>query len=273
MQERAHSPADVGPIVPGAPIMPSGSEVATLQSAHYDCLIELYEAHSTESSTRRYRRRFIDEPLLRGITLEGRDVLEAMCGSGHSTELLLERGALVTALDVSERAIELFRAKWPGCDTLVASILDPGLPAASFDVVVVVGGLHHVHPHVDEAIDQIWRVLRPGGFFCFSEPHTGSLMDVARRHWYARDAMFESNEAAIDVDALERAHADKFDVVTKKYFGNVAHTLVLNSMVLRVPVRVKRVYAGPVMLLERLLNPILGRRLSCSVSCQWQRPA
>jgi SAM-dependent methyltransferase len=246
-------------------------DVGTLQGAHYDRLIDLYEEHATDPATTRYRRRFIDEPLLRGIDLRGRTVLEAMCGSGHSTEYLLELGARVTGLDVSEQAIELYRRKWPTCEAVVASIMDPPFPDEVFDAIVVVGGLHHVHPHVDEAIEHMGRLLKPGGFLCFSEPHTGSLIDAARRRWYARDSMFESNEAAIDVAALHEAHGDVFDFVAERYFGNVAHTLVLNSMVLRVPTWLKRVYARPTMALERMLNPLLGRRLSCSVSCQWQK--
>jgi SAM-dependent methyltransferase len=245
--------------------------VATLQGEHYDRLISLYEDHATDPWTQAYRRRFIDEPLLRGIELEGRRVLEAMCGSGHSTGFLLERGALVTGLDVSAQAMELFRAKWPQCEAVVESILAPTLPPESFDVVVVVGGLHHVHPHVDEAIAQISRLLKPGGHFCFSEPHSGSIVNVLRRAWYVRDSMFESNEAAIDVSALRRAAEAAFEVKREWYFGNVAHTLVLNSMVLRTPRWLKRLYSRPAMTVEKLLNPVLGRRLSCSVACQWQK--
>jgi 2-polyprenyl-3-methyl-5-hydroxy-6-metoxy-1,4-benzoquinol methylase len=252
------------------PVSENG-HVANLQGAHYDRLIALYEAHATDPSTQQYRRRFIDEPLLRGIDLEGRAVLEAMCGSGHSTGLLLERGANVTGLDVSEQAIELFRAKWPHCQAVVESIFEPNLPAASYDVVVVVGGLHHVHPHVEDAVFQIWRLLKPGGFFCFSEPHVGSLMDVLRRAWYARDPMFEANEAAVDIDVLRRATAESFDVVSERYFGSIAHTLVLNSMVIRAPSWLKRLYAGPAMAIEALIDPFLGRRLTCSVSCQWRK--
>jgi SAM-dependent methyltransferase len=253
-----------------APARPTRS-VATLQREHYDRLIDLYEAHATDPATMRYRRRFIDEPLLRGIDLGGRTVLEAMCGSGHSTGYLLDLGARVTGLDVSEQAIDLFSRRWPQCDAVVASILEPPLADETFDAVVVVGGLHHVHPHVDDAIERIWRLLKPSGVLCFSEPHTGSVMDAVRRRWYARDSMFESNEAAIDVTALRAAHGDEFEFVTERYFGNIAHTLVLNSMVLRVGPGLKRAYARPAMALERLLNPLLGRRLSCSVSCQWRK--
>src|SRR6266568_9192792 len=94
---------------------PATSDVSRLQGAHYDRLTELYEENATDPATRRYRRRFIDEPLLRGIDLVGANVLEAMCGSGHSTGFLLEHGAHVTGLDVSQEAIELFKSKWPQC--------------------------------------------------------------------------------------------------------------------------------------------------------------
>ena len=96
-------------------------------------------------------------------------------------------------------------------------------------------------------------------------------MDVGRRLWYARDPMFESNEAAVDVAALLDAAGGRFEVVSERYFGNVAHTLVLNSMVLRAPRWVKRLYSPPAMAIEALLNPMLGRRLSCSIACQWRR--
>lgn len=244
-----------------------------LQGAHYDRIIELYEAHATDRWTQAYRRRFIDRPLLSGIELKGRSVLEAMCGSGHSTGFLLERGAHVTGLDVSEQAIEMFRTKWPMCAAVAESILSSSLPDSSFDVVVVVGGLHHVHPHAETAVDQIARLLKPGGFFCFSEPHAASWIDVARRIWYSRDQIFESNEAAVDISALRSAAGGRFDVISERYFGNVAHTLVLNSLVIRAPRWLKRLYSRPAMEIEALLNPIIGRRLSCSVACQWHKRA
>jgi len=179
----------------------------------------------------------------------------------------------VTGLDVSREAVELFREKWPGCEGVVGGILSHDLAPGSFDVVVVVGGLHHVHPQVEEAVGEIRRLLKPRGFSCFSEPHTGSVVDRVRRWWYRRDQLFEPNEAAIDLARLQAAAAGGFDFVSEHYFGNLAHTLVLNSMVLRVPRRLKRLYGRPVMAAEAALNPLLGRRLSCSVSCQWQKVA
>jgi SAM-dependent methyltransferase len=246
-------------------------DLSRRQGLHYDQLIDRYEAHTADDLTVRYRRRFIDEPLLAGIDLQGRDVLEAMSGSGHSTSLLLERGANVTGLDVSHQAMALFRLKWPQCRAVVAGILEHRLEAESFDVVLVVGGLHHVHPNVADAVQEIWRLLKPGGFFVFSEPHKGSVVDLFRRWWYRRDPLFEENEAAVDVDHLALCFEGRFVSVGERYFGNVAHTLVLNSMVLRAPTWLKRIYGPTAIALESILNRFLGRRLSCSVSCQWKK--
>ena len=47
----------------------------------------------------------------------------------------------------------------------------PDCRTTSFDCVAVVGGLHHIHPNVKAAVREIHRVLKPGGHFCFMEPH------------------------------------------------------------------------------------------------------
>src|SRR5436190_12565984 len=88
------------------------------QSEHYDRIQDTYEAHYDDPSSQRYRRRFLYEPLLGGIDLSGKRVLEAMCGSGQVTGFLRERGASVTGLDISARAVSSFRERWPGVDAI-----------------------------------------------------------------------------------------------------------------------------------------------------------
>jgi SAM-dependent methyltransferase len=247
------------------------SEDEERQKAHYDAIGDAYEAHAMDPDTRAYRREFIDEPLLENIELEGRDVLEAMSGGGHSTAFLLERGARVTGLDISPELVARFREKWPQTEAVCASILDSRLPDASFDCVVVVGGFHHLHPGIDEAVDEIHRLLRRGGYLCFSEPHVGSLPDRIRRFWYRRDPIFEENEAGVNLDELKRKHGHLFEVITERYIGSVAYILVLNSLVLRMPRRVKRLYSPLALAVERLLAPILRKSTACAVSCQWRK--
>jgi SAM-dependent methyltransferase len=210
--------------------------------------------------------------MLQGVDLSGREVLEAMCGSGQTTGTLLARGARVTGLDISEASIESFRNRWPGCRTVCASIATSGLADDSFDAVVVVAGLHHLHPDLDRAIDEIHRVLKPGGMFCFVEPYGGgALPDAFRRLWYKVDPLFLDNEAAIDIDRMRDANAGRFEFVKETYGGNVAYLLVLNSLIFRVPLGLKRLYTPLALRLEEGLAPVLGKSFACFVLGQWRK--
>jgi SAM-dependent methyltransferase len=242
-----------------------------LQAAHYDAIAEEYEQHYSDRYSTEYRERFINAALLRNLDLNGKDVLDALCGSGTITGDLLDRGAHVTGLDISPKMMEVFRERWPQCEAMLSSILDTGLPADSFDAVTIVGGLHHLHPDVDKALDEIHRILRPGGYLCFMEPHTGSLPDIFRRVWYRFDDTFESNEAAVDVDGLRARNASRFEYVTTRYQGNIAFLLVLNSMIFRVPHGLKRLYAPPLLAVESAINRVSGKRFSCYVVAQWKK--
>jgi SAM-dependent methyltransferase len=244
------------------------------QKLQYERLAAEYDGgHYDDPWSRRYRRRFIDGPLLDGLDLQGREVLEAMCGSGNATAALVERGARVTGLDISEAAVSSFRRRWPGCRAVSASILDSGLPGESFDAAVVVAGLHHLHPDVPRAIEEVHRLLRPGGVLCFMEPHTGSLPDWFRRRWYRIDPLFLDNEAAIDLGTLERRFAGRFDFIARRYGGNLAFLLVQNSLVFRIPLAAKRFYAPLLLPVETALGKLQGRRLSCFAICRWRKKA
>jgi SAM-dependent methyltransferase len=243
------------------------------QGTHYDEIGAAYDAHYSDPTSERYRELFINGPLLGNLDLQGRRVLEAMCGSGSTAAYLLAKGATLTGLDISEKLIAVFRARWPQARAIQGSILASGLAPNSYDLVVVVGGLHHVQPLVQEAIDEIFRVLVPGGYLCFAEPHSGSLPDVVRRRWYRLDPLFERAEQAIDVDALEAHNAERFELITRRFCGNVAYLFVFNSLVFRVPIRLKRFYAPILLTLEAMLARFQGRRLSCFVLCQWKKRA
>ncbi len=242
------------------------------QSKHQDRLAEEYERHYSDPLSMAYRLRFFNEPMMAGIVLRGQRVLDAMCGGGQMTDYLLSCGAKVTGLDISEEAIEHFRKKYPQAQAAVGSILDTGLEDDSYDCVTVVGGLHHVHPHVNAAIDEVYRILRPGGYFCFMEPHSGSVPDIVRRVWYRVDRhMFEDNEQAIDVAALQTQNADRFEFVITRYGGSIGYLLVLNSLVFRIPLGWKQHYSPLCLGLEAAIGKVQGPLFSCFVVGQWRK--
>lgn len=242
-----------------------------IQQLHYDRIAIEYEAHYGDACSQRYRDKFFHQPMFKGMDLYGMKVIEAMCGSGHTTQYLISQGARVIGLDISDEAIKSFNKRWPESEGVCASILDSGLNSDSFDAVAIVGGLHHLHPNVNAAIDEIHRILKPGGYLCFVEPHKGSFPDLIRRWWYKRDSLFADNEEAIDLSEMKRRFASQFIFNRERYLGNAAYLLVLNSMVFRIPLKLKPFYTAPLLLLESLISPFQGRLLSCFVVCQWRK--
>ena len=240
-----------------------------LQADHYDRIGEDYAVHYGDKFSRNYRDRFINKRMFEGLDLTGMSVIEAMCGSGETTGYLIERGADVTGLDVSPTEIEKFITRWPDAKGICSSIFETGIEDESVDCVVVVGGLHHLHPHLSEGVDEMHRILKKGGYFCFAEPHNGTILDLARRAWYKRDDLFADNEEAIDVEALKTEFADRFRVNHEIYSGNVGYLFVLNSMVFRIPISVKRIYSPLFLGIEGAIERFQGPRFSCMVIAQW----
>lgn len=108
--------------------------------------------------------------------LEGKRVLEVGCGDGRYSLMLAIYGAEVHATDLSAEGVAATRkraARWNVtlADTRVADMLDLPYPDGSFDVVFGNAILHHVvhHRFGRQAMDEIRRVLRPGGRAAFLE--------------------------------------------------------------------------------------------------------
>lgn len=114
--------------------------------------------------------------------LRGREVLELGCGDGSLSLALLERGARLTALDLSPGMVAVARARAerfaPDASALflAASAERSGLEDAAFDVIVGKWVLHHLDLPV--AAGELRRLLRPGGRAVFAE--TSGLNPVLR---------------------------------------------------------------------------------------------
>jgi ubiquinone/menaquinone biosynthesis C-methylase UbiE len=88
-------------------------------------------------------------------------VLEVGCGWGELAEWLArDTAAQVVAVDLSERMVELARAR--GVDAQVGDVQELPFADGSFDVAVAAWMLYHV-PDLDRGLSEVARVLRPGG--------------------------------------------------------------------------------------------------------------
>jgi SAM-dependent methyltransferase len=101
----------------------------------------------------------------------GMTVLELGCGTGTFTRELARSGADVIAIDVSAELLEIARANHsaPNVHYQTENAYALSYPDAAFDSVVGSSVLHHLE--VEEALRNIYRVLKPGGTIFFTEPN------------------------------------------------------------------------------------------------------
>jgi SAM-dependent methyltransferase len=115
---------------------------------------------------------YVFDQILRGNIAAGMRVLDAGCGYGRNLVHLMREGVEVYALDANAEGVEHVRQ--------LAAELNPGLPAGNFrvgqieampfpdgfaDVVMCSSVLHFARDerHFLAMVEELWRVLRPGG--------------------------------------------------------------------------------------------------------------
>ena len=117
---------------------------------------------------------YLFDQLLKGRLVPGMRILDAGSGSGRNLPYFLRHGFDVCAVDEEPSALAEVRA--------LAAALAPALPPTNFrvealdalsfadgefDVVIASAVLHFARDggHFEAMVRELWRVLRPGGFF------------------------------------------------------------------------------------------------------------
>ena len=92
----------------------------------------------------------------------GERALDLACGTGDLAFAVAARGARAVGLDITHRMVQLARQKSATARFITGDMSSLPFRSASFDLVTTGYGLRNV-PDLDAAIDEIARVLRPGG--------------------------------------------------------------------------------------------------------------
>lgn len=116
--------------------------------------------------------------------LRGKRILDLGCGLGEGAVYFATRGAEVTACDLSAGMLDMASRVAALHGVKLAFQQSPaeatGLPGGSFDLVYAANLLHHVD--TPRALDEIQRLLAPGGTFATWDPLAHNpVINVYRR--------------------------------------------------------------------------------------------
>jgi len=150
----------------------------------------------------------------------GMSVLDIACGSGLALRYADGMGAAVAGIDAASALIEVARARTPGADLRLGSMFDLPWEASAFDAVVSING---IWGGCERAVDEAWRVLKPGGMVGISFWGSGPPLDLREcfkafaRH--APEPHFRSmkrlNNISVPGVAEEMLEASGFEVVER----------------------------------------------------------
>lgn len=114
----------------------------------------------------------------------GKSVLEIGCGVGLDTFAMATHGLQVTAVDLTEVGVATARQRFLRhrlpADFLAADACHLPFPQDSFDYVYSFGVLHHV-ADTEKSIEEVRRVLKPGGEARVMLYHRRSVNELAHR--------------------------------------------------------------------------------------------
>lgn len=153
------------------------------------------------------------------LPLEGARVLELGCGKAELTRQIAgsARGVSIVAMEVDrvQHALNLEITDLPNVRFEFGGAENIPAPDGAFDIVLMFKSLHHVPvEHLDRALREIHRVLRPGGFACLAEPVAAGDFNDLMSLFHDEQAVRREAFAAI-----RRAVAGgRFELLQERFF-------------------------------------------------------
>jgi ubiquinone/menaquinone biosynthesis C-methylase UbiE len=155
-----------------------------VNNEYYTTADQASDAYFDEIESRRYQWHNHLRDLFSSLKGSRGRLLEVGCGIGVDSIQLAKCGFDVTACDLTENAIrvakEFATRRGVDVDFVVGNAEGLDFPDESFDAAYSFGVLHHT-PDISRAVEEVRRVLRPGGTAYVMLYHKYSLVNLVHR--------------------------------------------------------------------------------------------
>jgi ubiquinone/menaquinone biosynthesis C-methylase UbiE len=148
-------------------------------------------------------------------------VLELCAGMGEHSTTLVAHSKHLTATDISSESLQILRKRFSDVVDLETRVCDiESLPFGpkSFDLVACAGGLSYADNQL--VMNEIYRVLRPGGYFvCIDSLNNNPIYRSNRFIHYLRGRRSLSTLKRMPTLSLIRRYQKTFTAVRTTYHG------------------------------------------------------
>ncbi len=110
---------------------------------------------------------------LQGLSIaEDSKILDLCCGSGQTTQFLVQRSSHVTGLDASPLSIKRAKQNVPQASYIEAFAEKIPLSDNEFDLVHTSAAMHEMEAEqLRQILQEVYRVLKPDGYFAMVDFH------------------------------------------------------------------------------------------------------
>lgn len=158
------------------------------------------------------------------VPLNEQRIIELGCGNARMARALLQRhaGSQVVGLEVDEvQHAKNVANPQQRLVFMAGSAEAVPFPDSSFDGAMMLKSLHHVPlDGMDQALAEVARVVKPGGWFYVSEPIFGGALNEIVRLYNDENTVRRAAQAALDRAVARGTHWTEW---TERRFAQPAH--------------------------------------------------
>jgi len=183
------------------------------QQEHFDSISHIY-TESRNSGNHIFLKDKIWEYLFEKIDLKGEKllILEAMCGFADSYRMVKKHAKfnfIYEAFDYSENMVNEAKKQVPGLNVYHQDVTT-FVAKDKYDVILIIGGLHHVYNHRFIVANNVSNALKKNGYLISFEPtHNNLMLRKIREKVYKNNNLFDNTtERGFSTDELNSIMAN-----------------------------------------------------------------
>ncbi|MFH0774304.1 MAG: methyltransferase domain-containing protein [bacterium] len=167
------------------------------------------------------------------LKIDNQTVLDPMCGYCEGKKIIEDHlgiKIIYEGFDYSDIMVDLAKSNDP-CLNVYKMDVTKFQTDKKYDIVIIIGGLHHVFKYSEQVVKMVSNVLKRSGYFICLEPtHNNFLFKKIRGLIYKKNMLFDENtEKAFELKKLNTIFlSNNFEIVDQIYPGLSSYVLFYN---------------------------------------------